>query len=100
MDRSQNQALRVSTEVDRRVSWALTFDEVPRLQIGGLLNNGAVFDVRPRTRSEVANFSEQLVNGSENPDRPSESRPALIAVAEEGRGITAPVWMAQPVSKR
>jgi hypothetical protein len=29
------------------------FDEVPRLQTGGLLNNGAVFDKRPGSRSGV-----------------------------------------------
>jgi Tol biopolymer transport system component len=33
--RDGNYARRVSAEVDRRVSWALTFDEVPTLQTGG-----------------------------------------------------------------
>ena len=49
MDRSQNQVRRVSTEVIEESLGLSRFDEVPTLQIGGLLNNGAVFDIRPGT---------------------------------------------------
>jgi hypothetical protein len=42
MDRSQNQVRRVSTEVIGESLGLSRFDEVPTLQIGGLLTSGAV----------------------------------------------------------
>ena len=40
----------------------LTFDEVPRLQTGGLLNIGAVFDIRPGRRKQYCKLSARVVN--------------------------------------
>ena len=70
MDRSQNQVRRVSTEVIEESLGLSRFDEVPTLQTGGLLNNGAVFDKRPGRRKELSNLSARVVNSAESSAAP------------------------------